>query len=219
MLDCMTSKTLRDYGDPDLRKIMAPLIEGTEITTVDQANDAHRRIKNSLKDAIGLGKFLVGKKAEIGHGGFGQWIEENLVFKERTARRYMNLYEQRSLFSLDETDSVTDLGISRAYKMMAKTNEKKVKGQKKEIAKMISISTSCRQFVDAIALLKSIDAQNLCYPHWIEILEEVISELKIKASALERTGPSLRNAVQESFRSSPCVSSGTLPLLGTQKPS
>jgi hypothetical protein len=52
-----------EYSDPDgFRKCMIPLIEGTKITTLAQANDAHQRIRDSLMDAIGLGKFLVEKK-------------------------------------------------------------------------------------------------------------------------------------------------------------
>ena len=37
-----------------------------KITTAEEANAAHRRIENTLLDAIAIGRFLVEKKAETG---------------------------------------------------------------------------------------------------------------------------------------------------------
>jgi hypothetical protein len=197
----MPLKLRREYSDPDgFRKCMIPLIEGTEITTVAQANDAHQRIKDSLMDAIGLGKFLVEKKAEIGHGGFGQWIEASLRFDERTARRYMSLYSQRSLLTSGQNgQAMSDLSMTRALRILAENKKReKLKEQKKGTAKIISLqqsedskgmyvsSTSYRQFADAIALLESLDTKDYRYSQWVERLAEVIADMKSKVSGPRR---------------------------------
>jgi DUF3102 family protein len=66
------------------------------------ANRQHLLVKKSgavmLDHAVRAGEALVAIKAEVGHGEWGTWLEENFVGSERTAQVYMQLAEnpQRS---------------------------------------------------------------------------------------------------------------------------
>jgi hypothetical protein len=82
------------------------------ITTAAQANDAHRRIEklgNALKEeALGLGKFLSEQKVKAGHGNWQAWMKANLQFSERTAQRYILLYEKRNELGWGEILTLAD---------------------------------------------------------------------------------------------------------------
>jgi len=176
-----------------------PLIEGTEITTVEQANDAHCRINGLFLDALGLGKFLVEQKEKVGHSNWEQWVKDKLEFTSRTASRYMLLYNERNQFATEQIrHALSDLSMRKALKILS-GNKKREKAKivtKKETAKVVSMtkhedsneahSISYDQFSHAIALLKFLDAEDRRYPQWIEILEGVISDLKSKVSASQQ---------------------------------
>jgi hypothetical protein len=61
-------------------------------------------LRRSVQDAIKIGELLAQQKDELPHGDFLAWIERELPFTDRTARRYMLLWEYRS-----KTDTVSDL--------------------------------------------------------------------------------------------------------------
>jgi len=61
-------------------------------------------LKMTVDKAIRVGQLLTEQKAFVGHGNFIAWIEKNLDINERSARRYMALYEYR-----DKTDKLSDL--------------------------------------------------------------------------------------------------------------
>jgi len=63
-----------------------------------------------------IGKLLTEKKSELKHGELGAWIRNNLIFSERTAQRYMSLFDNRS--KIGEADN-----ISEAYKMLAEKSD------------------------------------------------------------------------------------------------
>jgi len=182
-----------NYGDNDFRKAMVPPIEGTPITTVDQANETHERIKNCLKDAIGLGKFLVEQKEKAGHSNWENWVKDNLEFTSRQASRYIRLYNERSQLAVEQIrHGLSDLSMTKALKILASDKKAKIV-TKKATTKVASItqhegsngaySMAYQKFANAIAVLKSLDADDHRYPQWIEILEDVISDMKSKASA------------------------------------
>jgi len=83
--------------------------------TATKINDLHRDLETLLhtgiEKAVEIGQLLTEKKTELKHGEFGNWIKANLIFTDRTARNYMNLYENK--------DKVLQAGnISEAYKML-----------------------------------------------------------------------------------------------------
>ena len=170
-----------DCGEHDFRKAMIPLPPITEITTVEEANDAHRRIKQSLNDAIGLGKFLSERKAELGHGAWGAWCRANLIFSERTAQRYMLLYADRAKFA-SKNDTVSDLSISSAYKQLTRSKVKSESKKDEKKQESIKSDSSYKQFADAVATLKSLDSTDSRYLIWVHLLEELISDMRSRVS-------------------------------------
>lgn len=70
-------------------------------------------LKTSLKKAIRIGELMTEQKASLKHGEFTPWIKANLPFTDRTARKYMQLYENRELL---KTENVS--GLTGAYKLL-----------------------------------------------------------------------------------------------------
>ena len=73
-------------------------------------------MQRGIEQALEIGKLLTEKKSELKHGQLGQWIRDNLIFSERTAQRYMNLFDNRS--KIEGADN-----ISEAYKMLSEKND------------------------------------------------------------------------------------------------
>ena len=71
--------------------------------------------KASLMKAIRIGQLLSEQKAKLEHGEWEPWMQKNLPFSGRTARRYMGVYANRELIA--KTDSVSDL--NEAYGLLA----------------------------------------------------------------------------------------------------
>ena len=63
-------------------------------------------LRLSLQHAIEIGGILADAKLQIGHGEFGRWLADNVEFSDRTARRYMLLFEKRDRL---KSDTVSDL--------------------------------------------------------------------------------------------------------------
>ncbi len=65
------------------------------MTTADEINAAHieaeKHIKTAVANAIRCGELLLKAKAELPHGEWHGWIEENVKFSLRTAQGYMRL--------------------------------------------------------------------------------------------------------------------------------
>jgi Protein of unknown function (DUF3102) len=84
-----------------------------KIESAEQANEAHRRILNSLQVAIAVGEFLSQKKSELGHGNWIPWVQENLDFSDRTASNYIRTFKN--------ADFLNQKGISdstEAYRLL-----------------------------------------------------------------------------------------------------
>lgn len=81
--------------------------------------DAHRLADEAIDRAKEAGRLLLEAKRETPHGEWGKWVEANCGFTDRTARRYMRLYENREALpegagikaALDhiKTDTVSEL--------------------------------------------------------------------------------------------------------------
>lgn len=86
-----------------------------KINTAKKINELHDslmgQLKRTIETAIEIGQLLTEKKAELKHGEFGQWIQDNLVFTDRTAQRYIKLFENK--------EKVLQAGnVTEAYKML-----------------------------------------------------------------------------------------------------
>lgn len=72
------------------------------VTRAEEINHLHRIINESMKSVIEkqkinfmeIGRLLQDQKAELGHGNFAKWINENCNFSYRTARAYIQAYRQ-----------------------------------------------------------------------------------------------------------------------------
>lgn len=73
--------------------------------------DIEGKMRSTVHDAIRAGEILSNVKDKLKHGDFITWVEINCKFSDRTARRYLSLYEYRS-----KTASVSNL--QEAYKQV-----------------------------------------------------------------------------------------------------
>ena len=64
----------------------------------------------SLDEGICIGEILVRRKVRCGHGKFESWLESNVEFAERTARRYMDLFLYRELLKSANVADLTTAG-------------------------------------------------------------------------------------------------------------
>jgi hypothetical protein len=71
----------------------------------------------AVQRAIRIGELLTQAKADVAHGEWLPWIQQNLVFSERHARKYMQVYANRS--------RVADLGASSLREAVALLAEPK----------------------------------------------------------------------------------------------
>lgn len=70
--------------------------------------------RTSLDNAIRIGELLVQEKARLNHGEWLPWLKGHVPFSDRTARNYMQCYEQRDRLKME---SVSDL--TSAYRLLA----------------------------------------------------------------------------------------------------
>lgn len=94
-------------------------VPSKELSALAEAiNDNLRRVAGAFENvfayAQNAGKLLVEVKEKVPHGAFLPWIDRNLDCTQRTARRYMQVYEQREQL---KTDNVSVL--SEAYRFLA----------------------------------------------------------------------------------------------------
>ena len=88
------------------------------VAMAHRVNVMHRKASEAaiaaVETAIELGAALLAVKAELPHGAFGQWIEKNCEFSDRTARGYMRL--AKAVPTLDESkrQRVADLPLRAA---------------------------------------------------------------------------------------------------------
>ncbi|UOG62587.1 DUF3102 domain-containing protein [Leptospira noguchii] len=118
-----------------------PGTQHLQVVQKDQDEDAEKismlhtsietNIKNAIRNAIKIGELLIEKKSRLGHGKFIPWITTNLPFSERTAQRYIKLFENRDLLN---TTPVSDL--KSAYKLLSSADREEKEINPKEISKV-----------------------------------------------------------------------------------
>jgi hypothetical protein len=95
-----------------------------EITknTAEEINEKHLALlglaRRGLDSAIEIGLLLQRQKESLHHGEWGEWVNANLSFDERQARKYVQLADNRELLANRNCDS--DLGIDAAIKEIRK---------------------------------------------------------------------------------------------------
>ena len=93
-------------------------------TRIDKITELHNEIggylKITLDKAIEIGGLLSGQKAELNHGEWLPWVNDNLPFSERLARDYMRFHERRDEF---KSANLADLTAARKALTDAGTSE------------------------------------------------------------------------------------------------
>lgn len=104
-------------------------IPKTEIKNdeVSEINLLHQSIlqdlSNAIQSAILIGEKLSNQKRIIGHGNWIPWMKANLEFSDSTAKRYIRLYENKTLLN---RSPVTDLKSALQLISESKNEEKDV---------------------------------------------------------------------------------------------
>jgi hypothetical protein len=75
-----------------------------------------------------IGKLLVQVKNSLDHGEFTPWVEQNLPFEPRTARRYMQVFEAYKTVTLSDLKklSTTDVFVTAGVRKLLPAPEKEV---------------------------------------------------------------------------------------------
>lgn len=91
-------------------------------------NDEHRKcdeaVSTALDHAMRAGDLLIKAKAEIGHGDWQAWVEENFEGSMRRAQEYMRLAKNREAIKAEKARSSAPLGIDRALRAIAAPKQK-----------------------------------------------------------------------------------------------
>ena len=80
--------------------------------------------RTSLVNAIRIGEILSQIKTVLKNTNWIEWLQTNLPFSDRTARRYVSCYERRDQLSLDNLSN-----LSEAYALIASANGAESNGQ------------------------------------------------------------------------------------------
>ena len=64
-------------------------------------------VRVSVEKAIRIGELLTEQKAELEHGQWLPWVEDNVPFTSRTAEKYMRLHEQRDSGKIESGSNLT----------------------------------------------------------------------------------------------------------------
>lgn len=93
---------------------------------ISAVNYEHKQVIMAGRDMIDhadkCGEMLKEVKEQVGHGNFGNWIDDNFQASERTAQRYMQVHEirQENPSQVADLDTIGDvLGYSRQLKTIS----------------------------------------------------------------------------------------------------
>jgi hypothetical protein len=100
----------------------------SSVDLVTAINDEHRRcdeaVSTALDHAMRAGDLLIEARADIGHGNWQAWIEENFEGSLRRAQEYMRLAKNRESIEAEKARSSALLGIDRALRAIAAPKQK-----------------------------------------------------------------------------------------------
>lgn len=158
-----------------------------EKSRIKQINKWHNEIlgfgAQALERAMLSGEALMEIKRKVGWGSYESWIKENLTYDERTARRYVSIYEYRKRL---KTDSVSDL--TSAYRLIANIRELD------KVAKEYGVSSHTKAKVSKI--LPNIDRDDVELHVNLNIPRKE-KELRAEKQADKEQGRYIENRVKE----------------------
>jgi hypothetical protein len=100
-----------------------------------EINQLHDKLfgiaKTSLETAIHIGELLTRQKAELGHGNWLPWCELYLRFSDRTASKYISLYNDRDRI---KSELGSDLGVNEAYRLLSQPAEEQPQEPEPELS-------------------------------------------------------------------------------------
>lgn len=177
------------------------LFQHTKILTVEEEiNKLHNDISSGMKDlidkAVQIGKLLSQKKKKVKHGEWIPWVKDNLVFNERQAQKYMQLYEKRTLIKkISNTNCNSYLGIDNYLNEVRKIEGTKKPQQVEAFIEDVNEDTSdnsqayiSSEKEDPFSLTVNRDNLNIKIKRFYEIVIKLITEWKASKKYQEGRG-------------------------------
>jgi hypothetical protein len=141
----------------------------------DQINEAHRQVEQHARSAVlaarEAGRLLVEAKDKIGHGNWLHWLKSNCDVSERTAQRYMLIYQRWGELE-SKTTSVTDLSVNAALAFLAAKDEQEGDLETDSAAHEIVEEPEALESVSSEVLTDKVEHVVDVVPHLGEIAEE-----------------------------------------------
>jgi hypothetical protein len=107
--------SMRASAVAEAREIILPSVQAA---LADHAEFIRQFMRVTLRDAIEVGRRLTEVKEWCGHGNWLTWLDREFEWDERTARRFMNVYEL-SLKSDTLADLSLQIPLAAAYALSA----------------------------------------------------------------------------------------------------
>lgn len=96
--------------------------EGAE-NLAPRINKAHRACaeagRSAVEHAMACGELLIEAKGEMGHGGWGRWLEKNFEASQATANLYMKLARHRELLTEANSERVRNFSFREALALIS----------------------------------------------------------------------------------------------------
>jgi hypothetical protein len=72
----------------------SPLNPETRIVVEQKTDEIKVLLRRTAQDSIDIGQKLVQVKAHLGHGNFGNWLQAEFNWSQRTAQNFINVFEK-----------------------------------------------------------------------------------------------------------------------------
>lgn len=182
----------------DIQQVRTPELIGSEIRMYV---DAGRRI--TLLCGIEIGRRLVEVKELLPHGEWLPWLQRETEFSDRSAQRYMKVFQEYGAAQLGlfgpETNATTlsDLPISKALALLSVPES-----EREEFAAEVGADNlSTRELEKAIAEKKAAEERALAAEKALHEMEEgeglAIAELQTKLDELREEAVRGKEAIKE----------------------
>ena len=134
-------------------------------------------VRSSLEKAIEIGELLEAEKANVAHGEWSKWIEENVPFDIRTAQRYMKANANRDRIKYDSVSLLTE-----AYRAIEKP---KTKNRAEELQRRLDDVKKRQQeaFLEEMQTMKELGQYSLDCDK-LEVLHERNDKLQSEGDKL-----------------------------------
>jgi Protein of unknown function (DUF3102) len=139
---------------------------------IEEINELHQQnldaAKSTLERAIWIGELLTQQRANLKHGEWLPWLEANIIFSDRTARRYIAVFEQREQLKLDSVSDLAD-----AYRFLSDQSEadKRDKEIRDRLPLLKAIACKCFSLISELesgGLYKNGEFENQSIEYFLE---------------------------------------------------